>query len=149
MDDPFRLRRFIDAQNPIFERVRAELRQGRKTGHWMWFIFPQIRGLGHSRLAAEFAISSRQEAEAYLKHPVLGPRLRECTRLVNLIDGWDVDQIFGFPDNLKFRSCMTLFAHSTKDNQEFHDAVQKYFAGEYDPATLERLAQPPSPFASA
>jgi uncharacterized protein (DUF1810 family) len=148
MDNPFRLQRFVDAQNPVFERVRGELRHGRKTGHWMWFVFPQINGLGHSRMAAEFAISSRREAEAFLKHPVLGPRLRECTRLVNLIEGSDADQIFGYPDNLKFRSCMTLFAHSTKDDQVFSDAVRKYFAGEYDAATLSRLGQPTSPSVS-
>jgi uncharacterized protein (DUF1810 family) len=144
MDDPFRLQRFVDAQNPVFAQVLGELRRGRKSSHWMWFIFPQINGLGHSRLAAEFAISSPQEAEAYLNHSVLGPRLRECTRLVNLINGRSIDQIFGYPDNLKFRSCMTLFAHATKDNQVFDDAVQKFFAGEYDAATLERLGQPVS-----
>jgi uncharacterized protein (DUF1810 family) len=86
MDDPYNLQRFVDAQSPVFEQVCAELRQGRKSGHWMWFVFPQIKGLGNSRLATLFAISSRQEAETYLNHPVLGPRLRECTRLVNLID---------------------------------------------------------------
>jgi uncharacterized protein (DUF1810 family) len=139
MDDPYNLQRFVDAQSPVFEQVCAELRQGRKSGHWMWFIFPQIKGLGNSPLAIRFAISSRQEAEAYLNHPVLGPRLRECTRLVNLIEKRNIDQIFGYPDNLKFRSCMTLFAHSTKENQVFKDAVQKYFAREYDHATLERL----------
>ena len=140
MDDPYNLQRFVDAQSPVFEQVCAELRQGRKSGHWMWFVFPQIKGLGNSRLATKFAISSRQEAEAYLNHPVLGPRLRECTRLVNLIDKRNIDQIFGYPDNLKFCSCMTLFAHSTEANQVFKDAVKKYFAEEYDHATLKRLA---------
>ncbi len=139
MEDPFNLRRFVDAQASIFDQVCSELRQGRKRGHWMWFIFPQIKGLGHSRLATEFAISSQAEAEAYLNHPLLGPRLRECTRLVNLIDGRDIAQIFGYPDDLKFRSCMTLFATATEDNQVFNDAAQKYFAGEHDRATLERL----------
>ncbi len=139
MDDPFNLQRFVEAQEPVFEQVRAELRRGRKTTHWMWFVFPQISGLGRSRLATEFAISSREEAAAYLNHPILGPRLRECTRLVNLIEGRDVGQIFGDPDDMKFRSCMTLFAHAAADNQVFRDAVQKYFAGEYDPATLEQL----------
>jgi uncharacterized protein (DUF1810 family) len=148
VDDPFRLQRFVDAQNPVFAQVRSELRRGRKTGHWMWFIFPQISGLGRSRLAAEFAISSRQEAEAFLNHPVLGPRLTECTRLVKLIDGRSIDQIFSYPDDLKFRSCMTLFAHSTKDSQPFNNAVRKFFAGDYDAATLERLGQPVSPSAS-
>jgi uncharacterized protein (DUF1810 family) len=113
MDDPYNLRRFSDAQNPVFEQVCSELRNGQKRGHWMWFIFPQIEGLGLSQTAREFAISSRDEAAAYLDHPILGPRLRECTRLVNLAEGRSIDQIFGYPDNLKFRSCMTLFAHAT------------------------------------
>ncbi len=139
MDDLFRLQRFVDAQNPVFAQVHAELGRGRKTTHWMWFVFPQLAGLGRSRLAKEFAISSRQEAEAYLNHPVLGLRLRECTRLVNRVDGRRIEEIFGYPDDLKFRSCMTLFAHATPDNQEFEAALTKYFAGEYDPATIERL----------
>ena len=105
----------------------------------MWFIFPQLRGLGSSHMAARFGISSRQEAEAYLKHPILGPRLRECTRLVNLVEGRSIDEIFGYPDDLKFRSSMTLFASTTSDNQVFKDVVQKYFGGELDPLTVERL----------
>jgi uncharacterized protein (DUF1810 family) len=139
MDDPFRLQRFVDAQNPVFAQVHAELGRGRKTTHWMWFVFPQLAGLGRSRLASEFAISSLQEASAYLNHPVLGPRLRECTRLVNQVEGRSIEEIFGYPDDLKFHSCMTLFAHATTDNQEFEAALTKYFAGEYDPATIERL----------
>jgi uncharacterized protein (DUF1810 family) len=139
MNDPHNLQRFLDAQNPIFEQVCSELRAGRKTGHWMWFIFPQIRGLGHSQLANEFAISSREEAGAYLKHPILGPRLRECSRLVTLVEGRSINQILGYPDDLKFRSSMTLFAHATSDNQVFKDALQRYFAGEFDRLTLERL----------
>lgn len=139
MDDPYRLQRFIDAQNPVFAEVRAELGRGRKATHWMWFVFPQLAGLGRSRLAGEFAISSRQEAEAYLNHPVLGPRLGECTRLVNRVEGRSIEEIFGYPDDLKFRSCMTLFAHASGDNQVFKTALTKYFAGEDDPATIERL----------
>ena len=139
MEDPCNLQRFVDAQDPIFDQVCSELRQGRKRGHWAWFIFPQIAGLGHSRLAREYAIKTREEAAAYLQHPVLGPRLRECTRLVTLIDGRGIEQIFGYPDHLKFRSCMTLFAHSTADNGVFREPVQKYFSGEYDRATLDRL----------
>ena len=139
MDDLFRLQRFVDAQNPVFEQVCAELGRGRKTTHWMWFVFPQLAGLGRSRLAKEFAISSRQEAEAYLNHPVLGLRLRECTRLVNRVDGRRIEEILGYPDDLKFRSCMTLFAHASPDNQVFEAALTKYFAGEYDQATIERL----------
>ena len=139
MDDPYRLQRFVDAQDPVYEQVCAELAHGRKATHWMWFVFPQLAGLGRSRLAVEFAISSRQEAEAYLSHPVLGPRLRECTRLVNRVEGRSIEEIFSYPDDLKFRSCMTLSAHATPDNQEFKAALTKYFAGEYDQATIERL----------
>jgi uncharacterized protein (DUF1810 family) len=137
--DPFNLQRFVDAQNPCFESVRSELRDGKKRGHWMWFIFPQIKGLGHSSLAQKFAISSRGEAAAYLSHPTLGPRLRECAQLVTCLKGHSIEQIFGNPDDMKFRSCMTLFAHATQDNKVFIDALQKYFAGKFDPLTLERL----------
>jgi len=133
------LERFVQAQEPVIGRVLEELRAGRKTSHWMWFVFPQIRGLGHSATAQHFAIASRAEADAYLHHPILGPRLRECTHLVNEIEGSSVEQIFGYPDDLKFRSSMTLFAHATADNQVFVDAIRKYFGGEYDPMTLDRL----------
>lgn len=138
MSDPYRLQRFLDAQDPVFDQVRAELRRGRKTTHWMWFIFPQIRGLGHSAMAMEYAISSRQEAKAYLKHPILGARLTECVELVNRVEGRSVEQIFGYPDNLKFHSSITLFA-ATADNQIFKDALEKYFGGKLDPLTMERL----------
>ena len=137
--DPFDLQRFVDAQNPVYEEVRAELRNGRKRGHWIWFIFPQLRGLGSSDMATVYGIASRQEAEAYLPHPVLGPRLTECTRLVNLVEGRAIDRIFGYPDDMKFRSSMTLFASVAADDQVFRDALQKYFDGEPDPLTLERL----------
>jgi uncharacterized protein (DUF1810 family) len=123
----------------VFERVCAELRAGQKRGHWIWFVFPQLRGLGHSEMATRFAISSREEAEEYLKHPVLGPRLRECTRLVMLVEGRSINQIFGYPDDLKFRSSMTLFVSATADKQIFNHALQKYFASEPDPLTIERL----------
>ena len=105
----------------------------------MWFIFPQIKGLGHSFLAQNFAISSKEEAEAYFGHPVLGVRLRECIQLVNRLEGRSIEQIFGNPDDMKFRSCMTLFAHATQDNQVFIDALQKYCGEKFDPLTLERL----------
>jgi uncharacterized protein (DUF1810 family) len=144
MTDPYNLRRFLEAQDGVIDDVLAELRAGQKRSHWMWFIFPQIRGLGHSPIAQEFAISSLQEAQAYLQHPVLGARLRECTQLVNAIEGRSISQIFGFPDDLKFRSCITLFAHATSDNRIFHDALVKYFNGERDPATLERLQANPN-----
>jgi uncharacterized protein (DUF1810 family) len=138
-NDPHNLQRFLDAQNAVFEQVCAELREGQKQGHWMWFIFPQLRGLGNSEVAIHFAITSRDEAQMYLKHSVLGPRIRECTRLVNLVEGRLINQIFGYPDDLKFRSSMTLFAAVTSENQIFNDALQKYFCGEPDRLTLERL----------
>ena len=140
-DDPYDLRRFVEAQEPVYARVLAELRAGRKASHWMWFIFPQIAGLGHSAMARRYAISSRSEASAYLDHPVLGPRLRECTRLVNAIEGRSAHEIFGSPDDVKFRSCMTLFAEVTVDNDAFDAALRRFFDGERDPATLARLRQ--------
>jgi uncharacterized protein (DUF1810 family) len=139
LHDPHHLQRFVDAQNRVYDQVCSELRKGDKRGHWIWFVFPQIEGLGSSATAARFAITSREEALAYLEHPILGPRLRECTRLVTLVEGRSLDQIFGYPDDLKFRSCMTLFAHVTADNQIFVDALEKYCGGEFDPMTLERL----------
>jgi len=105
----------------------------------MWFIFPQLRELGHSAIAKTFGIASRREADAYLAHPVLGPRLRECSRLVNLVEDRSINQIFGYPDDLKLRSSMTLFASVAADNQVFTDALDKYFNGEPDPLTIERL----------
>jgi uncharacterized protein (DUF1810 family) len=139
VDDRFDLQRFVTAQNPVYEEVCAELRDGRKQGHWMWFIFPQLRGLGHSQMATAFGIASRDEAEAYLNHPVLGTRLRECTQLVNLLEGRSIGQILGYPDDLKFRSSMTLFARVAADTEVFKQALEKYFEGEPDPLTLERL----------
>ena len=139
MNDPFDLQRFVSAQNPVFEQVCSELRQGRKESHWMWFVFPQLQGLGHSWMANKFGISSRDEAEAYLGHSILGRRLKECTRLVNLVEGRSIDQIFGYPDNLKFRSSMTLFSCVEPDSDVFVTALQKYFGGQPDRVTLERL----------
>jgi len=133
------LQRFVEAQNLIFERVCAELRAGRKQNHWMWFIFPQIQGLGRSSMAARFAISSLAEADVYCRHEILGPRLRECTRLVNLVEGRSANEIFGYPDDLKFHSSMTLFAAAAPEQQVFPQALQKYFDGKLDAATLERL----------
>jgi uncharacterized protein (DUF1810 family) len=127
MNDPFHLQRFVDAQNPIYGRVLAELRNGCKSTHWMWFVFPQLKGLGGSAMSIKYAISSRAEAEAYLAHPVLGPRLRECTELVNRVEGRSIDEIFGYPDNLKFQSCVSLFASATPDNEVFTRALTKYF----------------------
>lgn len=139
MEDLHNLRRFVEAQDPVIDGVLAELREGRKRSHWMWFVFPQIAGLGHSAMARHYAIASAEEAAAYLAHPVLGPRLRECTGLVNAIEGRSIEQIFGFPDDMKFRSSMTLFAEATGDNDEFVAALAKYFDGRPDPSTLEQL----------
>ena len=135
----FELQRFVHAQESVFEQVCAELRGGQKVTHWIWFIFPQMRGLGNSSTANEFGISSRAEADAYLRHQVLGPRLRECTRLVNLIEGRSIEVIFPFPDNLKFRSSMTLFAQLQPDNDVFTAALKKYYHGQPDQMTLDLL----------
>ena len=139
MGDLYNLQRFVDAQAAIYARVLAELQSGRKTSHWMWFIFPQIEGLGSSPMANKFAIASRAEAQAYLDHPLLGVRLRECTRLVTAIEGRSIDEILGYPDDLKFRSSMTLFAAVAAENKDFTGALDKFYAGKADPATLERL----------
>jgi uncharacterized protein (DUF1810 family) len=147
MSDPHNLQRFIDAQAPVIAQVCTELREGRKRGHWMWFIFPQIAGLGHSETARCFAIASRAEAAAYLAHPVLGPRLRECCRLVTLVEGRSAREIFGSPDDVKFRSSLTLFAEAASENATaaasenaiFDSALQKYFGGVRDSLTLEKL----------
>ena len=140
MHDPHNLQRFVDAQDKVLDVVLEELRAGRKQTHWIWFIFPQLQGLGHSFQANHFGIASLSEAQAYLQHPLLGPRLRECTQRVNLQQGRTIEQIFGYPDDLKFRSSMTLFAHATSDNQPFVEAVRRYFGGEYDAVTLERIS---------
>jgi uncharacterized protein (DUF1810 family) len=142
VNDPFNLQRFLDAQDAVYEQVLRELRAGRKTSHWMWFVFPQIEGLGFSPMATRYAISGRDEAVAYAEHTVLGPRLRECTSLVNAVEGRSIHQIFGSPDDLKFRSCMTLFRHREADWQVFQDALDKYFGGAGDPLTLARLEDP-------
>ena len=139
MSDTYNLQRFIDAQESIYEDVIQELKQGRKTSHWIWYIFPQIKGLGRSWTAQQFAISSLEEAEAYLNNSILGSRLTECTQLVLNIEDRNIRQIFGYPDNLKFRSSMTLFLHATKDNQIFKDALLKYFEGKADQLTLDIL----------
>lgn len=139
MNDIHDLQRFVAAQAPVYPRVVSELRAGRKQSHWMWFIFPQIEGLGHGAMAQRYALRSRAETLAYLGHPVLGPRLRECTRLVNAVDGRDIHAILGSPDDMKFRSSMTLFAKVAADNADFVAALNKYYDGEFDPATIARL----------
>jgi uncharacterized protein (DUF1810 family) len=139
MRDPFSLQRFVDAQAPVFEQVLAELSAGSKRSHWMWFVFPQIAGLGRSETARYFAIGSRAEAIAYLAHPILGPRLRECCRLATLAEGRSAREIFGSPDDMKLRSSLTLFAAVAPDDPIFTAALRKYFGGEPDEATLVRL----------
>lgn len=139
--DPFDLKRFVDAQAPVYGRVVAELRDGRKRSHWMWFVFPQLRGLGSSPMADRYALASLDEARAYLSHDVLGSRLRECARLVNEVEGRAIGEIFGSPDDLKLCSSMTLFARATDDNRDFVTLLDKYYGGREDPLTLVRLAQ--------
>lgn len=139
MSDPYDLARFVDAQTPAYERACEELRAGAKRGHWMWFVFPQIEGLGHSETARRFAISCRDEAAAYLRHPILGPRLRRCAELVNGVNGRSAREIFGSPDDLKFHSSMTLFASVASDNAVFEQALKKYFAGRLDRLTMEKI----------
>jgi uncharacterized protein (DUF1810 family) len=138
-DDPFDLTRFVVAQAPVYRGVVEELRGGRKRGHWMWFVFPQLRGLGSSPTAVRYGISSLQEARAYLGHEVLGPRLYECTQLVNQVQDRSVTEIFGSPDDLKLRSSMTLFALATDDREDFTTLLQKYYRGEQDERTLAQL----------
>jgi uncharacterized protein (DUF1810 family) len=164
MDDPYNLARFISAQQGVYARVLAELAAGRKQSHWMWFIFPQLQGLGSSATARHYAIASLAEARAYLAHPLLGARLRECTAIVNALEGKTARAVLGHPDELKFRSCMTLFAHAAgasaerasaqgpsagdavdaaggpgSAEQPFVTALRKYFAGEEDPLTRDLL----------
>ena len=141
MSDAYNLHRFLDAQELVHDTVLAELRAGRKSSHWIWFIFPQIAGLGHSAMAQQFAIGSLDEATAYLQHPVLGQRLRECTQLVLNVEGRSADEIFGYPDNLKFRSCVTLFMTAATDNTIFKNALLKDFDDRPDQMTLDILAQ--------
>jgi uncharacterized protein (DUF1810 family) len=140
MSDPYRLHRFVDAQASCFEQVRAELAAGKKRSHWMWFIFPQLEGLGSSPMAQRFAISGIEEAKAYLAHPVLGDRLRDCTALVNAGSGRSIEDIFGYPDHLKFHSSVTLFAKASHpENKVFNEALTKYFNGVRDKPTMDRL----------
>jgi uncharacterized protein (DUF1810 family) len=140
MDDPYNLQRFIDAQASCFAQVRSELSAGKKRSHWMWFVFPQLQGLGSSPMAQHYAISGIEEAKAYLAHPLLGGHLRDCTSLVNAVSGRTIDDIFGYPDDLKFRSSVTLFAQASRpENQVFQEALKKYFNGLPDKATMDRL----------
>jgi uncharacterized protein (DUF1810 family) len=142
MADPFDLDRFVRAQDPVLDQVRRELGEGRKRSHWMWFVFPQLRGLGRSATAQRYGIGSLDEARAYLAHPVLGPRLVECTGLVNRVEGRSVHQIFGSPDDLKFHSSMTLFASADPEALAFRKALGKHFGGALDTLTVEKLRYP-------
>jgi uncharacterized protein (DUF1810 family) len=137
-DDPFDLQRFADAQASVIERVLAELAAGRKSSHWMWFVFPQRRGLGTSAMAQRYGIASLAEARAYAGHPLLGARLRQCTALVLQHPQRSAREIFGAPDDRKFHSSMTLFAHAAPDEPLFRRALEVFFAGRDDPATAER-----------
>ena len=142
--DPFQLRRFLEAQEGSYDRALAEIRNGRKQSHWMWFIFPQYRGLGTSAMAERYAIGSVAEAEAYLRHPVLGPRLHECAEAAVGVSGRSASDVFGYPDDLKLRSCATLFARVSPAGSVFERLLEKYFAGERDENTVRLLDQPSS-----
>jgi uncharacterized protein (DUF1810 family) len=133
------LSRFVDAQERVYDDALSELRAGRKTSHWMWFVFPQIAGLGRSPTAQRYAIASLSEAEAYVAHPVLGERLRECARVLTELEGRSAEQVFGGLDAQKLRSSMTLFARAAPGEPLFADVLAMYFGGEEDPATLQRL----------
>ncbi len=147
MSDPHHLQRFVDAQERLYDGIVSELSRGRKQSHWMWFIFPQIQGLGFSEMAQYYAISSSEEAIAYLAHGILGPRLIECTRLVLAVENRTIHEIFGSPDDLKFRSSMTLFG-AVSDDPLFARAITKYFPEGADQATLRILARLPNPRSS-
>ena len=142
MSDAFDLDRFARAQDPVLDQVRRELGEGRKRSHWVWFVFPQLRGLGRSATAQRYGIGSLDEARAYLAHPVLGPRLVECTGLVNKVEGRSAYEIFGSPDDLKFRSSMTLFASAAPEALAFREALGKHFGGALDALTVEKLRHP-------
>jgi uncharacterized protein (DUF1810 family) len=137
--DPFDLARFVEAQEGSYEAALAELRAGEKRSHWMWFVFPQVAGLGSSTMARRYAIQSRAEAEAYLAHPILGARLRECAEALLSVDGRSAEQIMGYPDDMKLRSSLTLFAEVSPSKNIFERVLEKYYQGSKDPKTLDFL----------
>jgi uncharacterized protein (DUF1810 family) len=139
VSDPHDLARFVAAQEDVYASALAELRAGRKTGHWMWFVFPQIRGLGMSAMSQRYAIASLDEARAYLRHPVLGPRLAECARVLTELGGHDPEAIFGAVDAIKLRSSMTLFARASEDDSIYYAVLDQYFEGTPDRQTEARL----------
>lgn len=143
MDTQIKLAEFVTAQDAVYGQVLRELAGGQKRSHWMWFIFPQLAGLGTSHMARKFAIQSLEEARAYLQHEILGPRLKECARLMLAAPNHDVSAILGNPDNLKFRSCMTLFAAAEPSEPLFQAALDKFFDGQPDSRTLELLNEFP------
>jgi uncharacterized protein (DUF1810 family) len=137
--DPFDLRRFVSAQVSVYRDVVEELRNGRKRSHWIWFVFPQLRGLGSSPMAVRYGIGSLEEARAYLRHDILGPRLHECAQLLNEVQDRSITEILGWPDDLKLCSSLTLFAEAADDNQDFVALLDKYYFGQRDAVTLARL----------
>ena len=137
--DPYDLERFVRAQDGTYEVALAEIRGGRKRSHWMWYVFPQCAGLGYSETSQHYAIRSVAEAQAYLAHPVLGSRLMECVEAVLKVPGRTASAIFGSPDDLKLRSCATLFAQVSPPESVFEQVLDRYFGGERDPRTLEWL----------
>ena len=143
MGAQFDLERFVTAQDPIYETVAAELRAGRKQTHWMWFIFPQIAGLGRSDMAERYGITSLEEARAYLAHTVLGQRLRQCTALVLEVQDKDANAIFGYPETMKFQSCMTLFCHAAPEDTEtvLREALERFYDGREDEQTVAALTE--------
>lgn len=142
-EDPFQLARFVTAQQQAFEVARAELQTGRKTGHWMWYIFPQLQGLGHSSMAKHYAIGSLAEARAYMAHPTLREHLLDCCRAILSIEGKSAYDILGYPDDMKLKSSMTLFALASPTHVEFAAVLKKYFEGRQDPRTLALLSEQP------
>lgn len=138
-EDPFNLQRFVDAQNDSYVKALAELKRGRKVSHWMWFVFPQYAGLGRSEIAHFYAIKSAAEAAAYLNHPVLGPRLLGCCDALLQVQGGSASEIFGFPDDLKLKSCVTLFQTVAASGSVFDQVLAKFFGGHADQRTLELL----------
>ncbi len=141
--DPHDLNRFVAAQRDDYAQVLAELRAGRKRSHWMWYVFPQVAGLGLSAMSRRYAIKGLAEAEAYLRHPLLGPRLRECAEALLAVEGRSAREILGSPDDSKLRSCATLFASVSAPGSAFHRLLEKYFDGQPDPETGRRLGQGP------
>ncbi|SEQ89489.1 Uncharacterized protein, DUF1810 family [Pseudomonas sp. NFACC02] len=139
MNDPFNLSRFVDAQRPVFSRVMDELREGRKTSHWMWFVFPQLKGLGTSETAMRFGIADMREARAYLEHPLLGPRLVECVEALLKHGDSSALQIFGSPDDLKLRSCLTLFNEAQPEAALYQRALDQFYGGKPDDRTIQLL----------